>query len=420
MQIRKPQIRKSDKLEHVCYDIRGPVLAAAQRLEEEGFQVAKLNIGDPAKWGFEAPAEILHDVAVNIAEGQGYGDSQGLLAAREAIMRHYRALGVPGVQTEDIFLGNGVSELITMALQGLLNDGDEVLIPAPDYPLWTAAANLAGGRPVHYLCDEQSDWAPDLADIAAKITSRTRAIVVINPNNPTGAVYPRDCLERIVALAREHQLVLFADEIYDKILYDGVRHTPLATLADDILIGTFNGLSKTYRVPGFRSGWLMLSGARHQALGYIEGLGVLSAMRLCANMPAQLAIETSLDGSQSINELTAPRGRLAVQRDTLYEAVNAIPGISCTRPQGAFYLFPKIDTRRFGVVDDERMVLDLLEQEKVLIMHGTAFNWARPDHFRMVSLPHADQLADVTARIGHFFGHYVQEGAGQALAGRSA
>jgi len=414
------QIRKSDKLEHVCYDIRGPVLAAARRLEDEGFRVAKLNIGDPAKWGFEAPEEILREVVMNIAEGQGYGDSQGLLCARTAIMQHYQALGVPHVQVEDIYLGNGVSELITMSLQGLLNDGDEVLIPTPDYPLWTAAANLAGGRPVHYLCDEESDWTPDIADIAAKITSRTRAIVVINPNNPTGAVYPRDCLARIVALAREHQLVLFADEIYDKILYDGVRHTPLATLADDILIGTFNGLSKTYRIPGFRSGWLMLSGARHRARDYIEGLGVLSAMRLCANMPAQLAIGTSLGGSQSINQLTAPGGRLAVQRDALYEAISAIPGISCTRPRGAFYLFPKIDARRFGVVDDERMVLDLLEQEKVLVVHGTAFNWVRPDHFRMVFLPHADRLAEVTARIGHFFGHYVQVSREPALAGRSA
>ena len=414
------QIRKSHKLEHVCYDIRGPVLAAARRLEDEGVRVAKLNIGDPAKWGFEAPEEILRDVVVNISQGQGYGDSQGLFCAREAIMQHYQALGVPRVQIEDIYLGNGVSELITMSLQGLLNDGDEVLIPAPDYPLWTAAANLAGGRPVHYLCDEESDWTPDLDDIAAKITARTRAIVVINPNNPTGAVYPRDCLERIVALAREHHLVLFADEIYDKIVYDGVRHTPLATLADDILIGTFNGLSKTYRIPGFRSGWLMLSGAKHQARDYVEGLGILSAMRLCANMPAQLAIQTSLGGFQSIDQLTAPGGRLAVQRDTLHEAINAIPGISCTRPQGAFYLFPRIDTRRFGVVDDERMVLDLLEQEKVLIVQGTAFNWVHPDHFRMVFLPHADQLAEVTARIGHFFGRYVQEGAAPALAGRSA
>ena len=414
------QIMKSHKLERVCYDIRGPVLAAARRLEDEGFQVAKLNIGDPAKWGFEAPAEILREVVANIAEGQGYGDSQGLPSAREAIMQHYQALGVPSVQIDDIYLGNGVSELITMSLQGLLNAGDEVLIPAPDYPLWTAAANLSGGRPVHYLCDEQSGWTPDLDDIAAKITSRTRAIVVINPNNPTGAVYPRDCLERIVALAREHQLVLFADEIYDEILYDGVQHTPLATLADDILVGTLNGLSKTYRIPGFRSGWLMLSGARQRARGYIEGLGVLSAMRLCANMPAQLAIETSLGGDRSIDQLTAPGGRLAVQRDTLYEAINAIPGISCTRPQGAFYLFPRIDARRFEVADDERMVLDLLEQERVLVVHGTAFNWVRPDHFRMVSLPPADQLADVTARIGHFFGHYVQGGAVPAMAGRSA
>ncbi len=414
------QIRKSDKLEHVCYDIRGPVLAAARRLEDDGFRVAKLNIGDPAAWGFEAPEEILRDVAVNLAQGQGYGDAQGLFDAREAIMQHYQALGVPRVQVQDIFLGNGVSELITMSLQGLLNDGDEVLIPAPDYPLWTAAANLAGGRPVHYRCDEEADWAPDVADIAARITSRTRAIVVINPNNPTGAVYPRDCLERIVALAREHRLVLFADEIYDQIVYDGVQHTPLATLADDLLVGTFNGLSKTYRVPGFRSGWLVLSGAKHLARDYIEGLGILSAMRLCANMPAQLAIRTSLGGDQSINQLTAPGGRLAVQRDVLHEAMNAIPGISCVKPQGAFYLFPKIDSRRFGVVDDERMILDLLEQEKVLLVHGTAFNWVGPDHFRMVFLPPADQLAEVTARIGHFFGHYVQDSGVPALAGRSA
>ena len=414
------QIRKSDKLEHVCYDIRGPVLAAARRLEDDGLRVAKLNIGDPAAWGFEAPEEILRDVVANIAQGQGYGDAQGLFGAREAIMQHYRALGVPRVQIEDIFLGNGVSELITMSLQGLLNDGDEVLIPAPDYPLWTAAANLAGGRPVHYRCDEESDWAPDVADIAARITSRTRAIVVINPNNPTGAVYPRDCLERIVALAREHRLVLFADEIYDQIVYDGVQHTPLATLADDLLVGTFNGLSKTYRVPGFRSGWLVLSGATHLARDYIEGLGILSAMRLCANMPAQFAIRTSLGGVQSIDQLTAPGGRLAVQRDVLHEAMNAIPGISCVKPRGAFYLFPKIDSRHFGVVDDERMVLDLLEQEKVLLVQGTAFNWIRPDHFRMVFLPPADQLAEVTARIGHFFGHYVQDSGVPALAGRSA
>ena len=414
------QIRKSDKLAHVCYDIRGPVLAAARRLEDDGFRVAKLNIGDPAAWGFEAPEEILRDVAVNLAQGQGYGDAQGLFDAREAIMQHYQALGVPRVQVQDIFLGNGVSELITMSLQGLLNDGDEVLIPAPDYPLWTAAANLAGGRPVHYRCDEEADWAPDVADIAARITSRTRAIVVINPNNPTGAVYPRDCLERIVALAREHRLVLFADEIYDQIVYDGVQHTPLATLADDLLVGTFNGLSKTYRVPGFRSGWLLLSGAKHLARDYIEGLGILSAMRLCANMPAQLAIRTSLGGVQSINQLAAPGGRLAVQRDVLHEAMNAIPGISCVKPQGAFYLFPKIDSRRFGVVDDERMILDLLEQEKVLLVPGTAFNWVGPDHFRMVFLPPADQLAEVTARIGHFFGHYVQDSGVPALAGRSA
>ena len=414
------QLMKSDKLKDVCYDIRGPVLAAARRLEEEGFRVAKLNIGDPAPWGFEAPEEIVHDVIVNLSQGQGYSESQGLFSARKAVMQHYQALGVPRVQIEDIFLGNGVSELITMAMHGLLNDGDEVLIPAPDYPLWTAAVNLAGGRAVHYLCDEESDWAPDTADIASKITTRTRAIVVINPNNPTGAVYPRECLEQIVALAREHRLVLFADEIYDKIVYDGVRHTPLALLADDILIATFNGLSKTYRVPGYRSGWMLLSGAKHAARDYIEGLGILAAMRLSANVPGQLAIQTSLGGFQSINHLTAPGGRLTLQRDALYDALTTIPGISCVKPRGAFYLFPKVDTDRFGILDDERLILDLLMEEKVLLVQGTAFGWIRPDHFRVVFLPRIDQITEVTDRLRHFFGHYEQEAGATALPGRSA
>jgi alanine-synthesizing transaminase len=410
------QLMKSDKLKDVCYDIRGPVLAAARRLEEEGFRVAKLNIGDPAPWGFEAPEEIVHDVIVNLSHGQGYSESQGLFSARKAVMQHYQALGVARVQIDDIFLGNGVSELITMAMHGLLNDGDEVLIPAPDYPLWTAAVNLAGGRAVHYLCDEESDWAPDTADMASKINTRTRAIVVINPNNPTGAVYPRECLEQIVALAREHRLVLFADEIYDKIIYDGVTHTPLATLADDLLIATFNGLSKTYRVPGYRSGWMLLSGAKHAARDYIEGLGILAAMRLSSNVPGQLAIQTSLGGFQSINQLTAPRGRLTVQRDAFYEALTAIPGITCTRPQGAFYLFPKLDAERFGVVDDERLILDLLMAEKVLLVHGTAFGWHRPDHFRVVFLPRVDEIAAVAQKLDHFFRGYVQEPATAAAA----
>ena len=414
------QLMKSDRLRDVRYDIRGPVLAAAQRLEAEGVRVTKLNIGDPAPFGFEAPAEIVRGVIANLGQGQGYGESQGLAAAREAIMRHYRKLGVAQVQSDDIFLGNGVSELIAMALQGLLNVGDEVLIPAPDYPLWTAAVNLSGGRPVHYLCDEESDWAPDLADVAAKITSRTRAIVVINPNNPTGAVYPRACLEQLAALAREHRLVLFADEIYDQILYDGVRHTPLALLADDVLVVTFNGLSKTYRLPGYRCGWMLLSGAKDTARDYVDGLGILSSLRLCANVPAQLAVAPALGGSPSINRLTAPEGRLTLQRDALYDALTTIPGISCVKPRGAFYLFPKVDAARFGVVDDQRMILDLLMEEQVLLVHGTGFGWPQPDHFRVVSLPPLEQINDATARLRRFFGHYQQAASAPAPSARSA
>lgn len=414
------QLMKSDRLRDVRYDIRGPVLAAAQRLEAEGVRVTKLNIGDPAPFGFEAPAEIVRGVIANLGQGQGYGESQGLAAAREAIMRHYRKLGVAQVQSDDIFLGNGVSELIAMALQGLLNVGDEVLIPAPDYPLWTAAVNLSGGRPVHYLCDEESDWAPDLADVAAKITSRTRAIVVINPNNPTGAVYPRACLEQLAALAREHRLVLFADEIYDQILYDGVRHTPLALLADDVLVVTFNGLSKTYRLPGYRCGWMLLSGAKDTARDYVDGLGILSSLRLCANVPAQLAVAPALGGSPSIDQLTAPEGRLTLQRDALYDALTTIPGISCVKPRGAFYLFPKVDAARFGVVDDQRMILDLLMEEQVLLVHGTGFGWPQPDHFRVVSLPPLEQINDATARLRRFFGHYQQAASAPAPSARSA
>ena len=414
------QLRKSDRLKHVRYDIRGPVLAAAKRLEAEGAQVVKLNIGDPAPFGFEAPEAVVREVTAKLGQAQGYGDSQGLAAAREAVLQHYQALGVPHLRSDDVILGNGVSELITMALLGLLNAGDEVLIPAPDYPLWTAAVNLSGGRPVHYRCDEESDWAPDVADMAAKVTSRTRAVVVINPNNPTGAVYPRECLERIAALAGEHRLVVFADEIYDRILYDGARHTPLALLTDDVLVATFNGLSKTWRVPGYRCGWMVLSGARHTARDYLEGLGILSAMRLCANMPGQLAVQTALRGPQSIERLTAPDGRLTLQRNALHGALTAIPGITCVKPRGAFYLFPKVDADRFGVVDDQRMVLDLLTEEQVLLVHGTGFGWMRPDHFRVVSLPPVAQITDAAARLRRFFSHYQQEAAAPALAARSA
>lgn len=414
------QLRKSDRLKNVRYDIRGPVLAAAKRLEAEGAQVVKLNIGDPAPFGFEAPEAVVREVTANLGQAQGYGDSQGLAAARAAVLQHYQALGVPHLRSDDVILGNGVSELITMALLGLLNAGDEVLIPAPDYPLWTAAVNLSGGRPVHYRCDEESEWAPDVADMAAKITSRTRAVVVINPNNPTGAVYPRECLERIAALAGEHRLVVFADEIYDRILYDGARHTPLALLTDDVLVATFNGLSKTWRVPGYRCGWMLLSGARHTARDYLDGLGILSSMRLCANMPGQLAVPTALSDFRSIDQLTAPDGRLTLQRNALHDALTAIPGITCVKPRGAFYLFPKVDADRFGVVDDQRMVLDLLTEEQVLLVHGTGFGWMRPDHFRVVSLPPVAQITDAAARLRRFFGHYRQEAAAPALAARSA
>ena len=404
-------LNQSSKLAHVCYEIRGPVLEEAKRLEDEGHRILKLNIGNPAPFGFEAPEEILVDVIASLPTAQGYSDSKGILSARRAVAQYFQTKGVEGVDIEDIYLGNGVSELIVMAMQGLLDDGDEVLIPAPDYPLWTAAASLAGGRPVHYLCDEEAGWVPDLADVEAKVTDRTKALVVINPNNPTGAVYPQPVLDGLVEIARQHQLVLLADEIYDKILYDGAEHTALAALAPDVLCLTFNGLSKAYRVAGFRSGWMALSGPKHHASSFIEGLNVLANMRLCANVPAQHAIATALGGRQSINDLVLPGGRLLEQRDIAWSMLNDIPGVSCTKPAGALYLFPRLDPEVFGIVDDQRFALDLLLEQHILVVHGTGFNWPTPDHFRIVTLPRAEVLTEAIGRLREFLAGYRHNGA---------
>ena len=380
----------------------------AKKLEEEGHRITKLNIGNPGAFGFEAPEEILKDVILNLPESKAYSDSKGLFSARKAVMHETQRLGIQGVDIDDIYLGNGVSELIVMAMQALLNDGDEILIPAPDYPLWTAAVTLSGGKAVHYRCDESSDWNPDLDDIKSKINSRTRGIVVINPNNPTGAVYTPDLLKGIVKLAEENDLIIFADEIYDKILYDDARHTPLATLSEDILIVTFNGLSKSYRVAGFRSGWLFLSGAKKRAQDYIEGLEILSNMRLCSNVPAQQAIQTALGGYQSINELIMPGGRLREQRDIAWKMLNDIPGVSCVLPKGAIYLFPKLDPARFNIRNDEQLILDLLLQEHVLMVQGSGFNIDDKQHFRIVFLPREDTLVDAIGKLGNFLEHYSQ------------
>lgn len=401
-------IKKSDKLNGVCYDIRGPVLEHANRLEEEGHRILKLNIGNPAPFGFSAPDEIIQDVIHNLANAEGYTASKGLFAARKAIMHECQRLEIPGVEIEDIILGNGASELIVMAMQALLNNGDEILVPAPDYPLWTAAVNLAGGKARHYLCDEQSDWFPDLADIESKITDKTRGIVVINPNNPTGTVYSRELLEAIVELARRHNLIIFSDEIYSKILYDDAEFIPMGKLAQDILCVSFNGLSKAYRLAGFRSGWMVISGAKHRARSYIEGLEMLSSMRLCANVPAMYAVQTALGGYQSINELIIPGGRLRDQRDAAMKALADIPGVSCVKPKGALYLFPKLDLNMYNIKDDQQMILDFLLQEKVLLVQGTAFNWPNRDHFRIVFLPREDDLTKAIQRFGNFLSRYSQ------------
>lgn len=401
-------IYKSHKLDNVCYDIRGPVMAKSKKMEDEGFTILKLNIGNPAPFGFDAPDEIIHDVIINLKNAEGYCESKGLFPARKAIMQYSQQKGIAGVTVEDIYIGNGVSELIVMVMQGLVNGGDEILIPSPDYPLWTAAVNLAGGKAVHYRCDEESDWVPDIEDLRAKISSNTRAIVVINPNNPTGSVYPKEILQQIYNLAAEHKLIIFADEIYDKILYDGTEHTSIASLSDDVFCITLNGLSKSYRAAGFRAGWMILSGNISTANDYREGLDMLSNMRLCSNVPSQYAIQTALGGYQSINDLVLPGGRLKEQRDLCYSLLQDIPGISTTKPKGALYFFPKIDVKKFGIKDDQRFVLDLLIEKKLLLVQGTGFNWPEPDHFRVVFLPNIVLLTDAMMRLKSFLSGYTQ------------
>lgn len=401
-------LMQSLKLQDVCYEIRGPVASEAKRMEDEGYRILKLNIGNPAPFGFEAPTDILVDVIANLPRSQGYSDSKGILSARRAVVHYYEHKAIRGVKVDDIYLGNGVSELITMTMQALVNHGDEVLIPSPDYPLWTAAVALAGGTPVHYHCDEQADWSPDINDMRAKITDRTRGIVIINPNNPTGALYSDEVLREIIELARQHDLILLSDEIYDKILYDGNVHTSTASLAPDLFCITYNGLSKAYRVAGFRSGWMVVSGPKAHAKSFLEGLDVLSNMRLCCNVPAQHAIQVALGGYQSINDLVLPGGRLLQQRDVVHQMLNDIPGVSCTKPAGALYAFPRLDPAVHPIYDDERFALDLLHDQHLMVVHGTGFNWPRPDHFRLVTLPRVEDLADAVGRIGNFLETYRQ------------
>jgi len=400
------QFKKSAKLANVLYDIRGPIMDAAKQMEEEGQKIIRLNIGNLAVFGFDAPEEVQQDMIRNLPGSAGYSDSKGIFAARKAVMHETQKQGVAGVTLEDIYLGNGASELIAMATNALLNDGDEMLLPAPDYPLWTAASSLSGGKPVHYLCDEANGWMPDLDDIRAKITPRTKGIVVINPNNPTGALYSDELLKSIVAIAREHHLVIFADEVYDKVLYDGVRHTAIASLSTDVLTLTFNSLSKSYRSCGYRAGWMVVSGDKARAQDYIEGLNMLSNMRLCANVPGQWAIQTALGGYQSINDLVGDGGRLRRQRDLAYELITAIPGVSCVKPSAALYMFPKLDPEVYPITDDRQFFLELLRETKVMLVQGTGFNWATPDHFRIVFLPHEDDLREAIHRIARFLELY--------------
>lgn len=399
-------IQKSAKLANVLYDIRGPIMDAARRMEEEGHKVIKLNIGNLAVFGFDAPEEIQQDMIRNLPNSAGYSDSKGIFAARKAVMHRTQEQGIRGVTLDDIYLGNGASELIAMATNGLLNDGDELLLPAPDYPLWTAVTTLSGGKPVHYLCDEANGWMPDLDDIRKKITPRTKGIVVINPNNPTGALYSDALLREIVALARQHGLVILADEVYDKVLYDEVRHTAIASLSEDVLTLTFNSLSKSYRSCGYRAGWLVVSGDKKAAADYIEGLNMLSNMRLCANVPGQWAIQTALGGYQSIDDLVKPGGRLRRQRDLAYELITAIPGVTCVKPQAALYMFPRLDPAVYPIKDDRQFFLELLQETRVMLVQGTGFNWASPDHFRIVFLPHEDDLREAVQRIARFLEQY--------------
>jgi alanine-synthesizing transaminase len=399
-------IAKSTKLANVCYDIRGPVLDKARQMQDEGHKIIQLNIGNIAAFGLEPPDEIVQDMIRNLPHSAGYTDSKGLFAPRKSVVHHSQEKHIAGVTVDDVYLGNGASELITMSLNALLNNGDEVLIPAPDYPLYTASVALSGGTPVHYLCDEQSDWMPDVADIRRKITPNTKGIVVINPNNPTGALYPDSVLQDIVEIARTHQLIVFADEIYDKTLYDGHTHTSIASLADDVLFLTFNGLSKNYRSCGYRAGWMVVSGDKRHARDYIEGLNMLASMRLCANTPGQLAIQTALGGYQSIKDLVAPSGRLCRQRDLAYTLLTQIPGVTVVKPKAALYMFPRLDPAIYPIADDQQFAYELLAEEKVLIVQGTGFNWIAPDHFRLVFLPNSDDLAEAIGRIERFLAHY--------------
>lgn len=403
------RFQKPDKLEGICYDVRGPVLEEADKMISNGMEVLKLNIGNPGAFKFDAPDEIIRDMIFNLRNAQGYSDSKGIFSARKAIMQYCQLKNIPDVDINDIYTGNGVSELIVMSMQGFLNNGDEMLIPSPDYPLWTAAVKLSGGTPVHYLCDEQSGWIPDINDIKKKITPMTKGIVVINPNNPTGALYPEDILKQIVQLAREKGLVIFADEIYDRLVMDGEKHTAISSLAPDMFMVNFNGLSKSHRVAGFRSGWMCLSGDKTGYKEYIEALNLLSSMRLCANVPAQYIIQTALGGYQSIDELLLPGGRIYEQREFIYKALNDIPGISVQKPKAAFYIFPKIDTKKFNIKDDERFVLDFLKEKKVLMVHGGGFNWHEPDHFRIVYLPNVETLDTASQKLASFLSTYKQK-----------
>lgn len=400
--------QKSSKLEDVCYDVRGPVLDEANRMQERGIDVLKLNLGNPAPFGFNAPEEVILDMIYNLRESQGYSDSKGIFSARKAIMQYCQLKKIPNVTINDIYTGNGVSELISIVTQALLDTGDEILVPSPDYPLWTGCVSLAGGKPVHYICDEESDWYPDIEDIKSKITDRTKAIVIINPNNPTGAVYPEDILLKIADIAREHELMIFSDEIYDRLVMDGIKHTSIAALAPDLSCITLNGLSKSHMAAGFRVGWMVLSGAKEKAKDYIEGLNMLSNMRLCSNVPAQSIVQTALGGYQSVNEYLVPGGRIYEQREFIYKAINDIPGLSAVKPKAAFYIFPKIDVKKFNIYDDEKFALDFLREKKVLVTHGRGFNWGAPDHFRIVYLPRVEELKKATDKLADFLKTYRQ------------
>ena len=400
---------KSSKLDNVLYDVRGPVVDEAARMEEDGKEILKLNIGNPFPFGFSAPEEVILDMMSNIRNSQGYSDSRGIFSARKAIMQYYQQKNIPNVGMQDIYTGNGVSELISISMQALLNDGDEILIPAPDYPLWTASATLAVGKVVHYICDEQADWYPDIDDICSKVTDRTKAIVIINPNNPTGALYPDEILEQIVQVARENELIIFSDEIYDRLVMDGLKHTSIASLAPDVFCVTFSGLSKSHMIAGFRVGWMVLSGNKAAAQGYIEGLNMLSNMRLCSNVPAQSVVQTALGGYQSVNEYLVPGGRIYEQREFIYNALKDIPGITVKKPRAAFYIFPKIDTERFHITNDEQFALDFLREKRVLVVNGKGFNWTQPDHFRIVYLPNIRQLEEATGKLKDFLSTYRQK-----------